>query len=75
MLKWIIGFLTPDVEAHGVATGVVIGSRVQTEFGRGVVTMGSITVKYDSVRNLPVKKGGRRHDTELTHTQQRSKCS
>lgn len=48
---------------------IKVGSRVRTKYGSGVITSGSICVKYDEGTKLP----NTRHENELTRCENLSK--
>lgn len=56
-MNWLIRFF-------GKTGDVRIGTRVRTSLGRGVITNGCVSVKYDEGTKLP--SNGRRHANDLT---------
>lgn len=59
VLKWFIGLYDRIGRQDN---NLVIGSRVRTAIGRGIITSGSVSVKYDDDVKLP----GNRHEKDRT---------
>lgn len=61
-MKWLINFWTSGRPA------LMVGSRVRTSIGRGVVTSGCVSVRYDEGTKVPTAKGTKRHENDRTLT-------
>lgn len=58
-MNWLLNIFRRD----GLQTPLRIGSRVRTEVGSGVITHGSVSVKYDEGTRFPKS---RRHPNDRT---------